>query len=217
MLNLPSGKRWSTSTPRASTATCPRPSPRSASASAFASTPAAACPRSSPRSASAYASTAVAACPISRPPLPAPLVPTSSQDLSQSPQDLVEASPSSWSSRWRGAAPLLPDQIVSAAKRPAESSTSASSSFRSLVVSTTSSAALSAVQRPQKRPRVVMPRLRRSALESDLACPELLVDDVEMMDYWSSCGERTQSDAEEVLSAPNPWANYSLILLLDLS
>jgi hypothetical protein len=62
-----------------------------------------------------------------------------------------------------------------------------------------------------------MPRLRRSALESDLACPELLIDDAEMMDYWSACGERTQSDAEEVLSAPNPCANYSLILLLDLS
>jgi hypothetical protein len=42
---------------------------------------------------------------------------------------------------------------VSAPKRPADSSTSASSSFRSVVVSTTSSTALAAAQRPEKRPR----------------------------------------------------------------
>jgi hypothetical protein len=87
-----------------------------------------------------------------------------------------------------------------------------------LVVPTTSSTALSAVQRPQKRPRhqdadeaclaaskcseVIRGARTRpvevdvsessclgSALESDLASP----DDAEMTDYWSACGELTSS------------------------
>ncbi|KAM0880730.1 hypothetical protein ACQ4PT_033368 [Festuca glaucescens] len=118
--------------------------------------------------------------------------------------------------RRRGAAPLLPGQIVASPKRPAESSTSASSSFRSVVVSTTSSTALdAAAQRPEKRPRrqdadadearpaasecseIIGGGARRrpaeveasesSCLGSVLACPEQLADDAETTDYLSAC------------------------------
>ncbi|XP_062210425.1 cyclin-SDS-like [Phragmites australis] len=56
--------------------------------------------------------------------------------------------------RRRGVAPPLPSQIAAAGagKRPAESSTSASSCFHSEVIST-SSTSLAAAHRPEKRPR----------------------------------------------------------------
>jgi hypothetical protein len=61
-----------------------------------------------------------------------------------------------------------------------------------------------------------------SVLESDLACPEHLADDADTTDYSSACCdcgcEFTQSDAEEVLSAPSPGDAFdSLTPLIDLT
>ncbi|KAE8793450.1 cyclin-SDS-like [Hordeum vulgare] len=151
--------------------------------------------------------------------------------------------------RRRDAEAPLPAQIAAAmaGKRPAEPSTSASSSFRSEVVSTTtdtSSAALAAAQRPEKRPRIEdsgearpaasecseviggatarpaeVEASESSCLHTDLACPELIADDAEATEYSSACDELTQSDAEEeeVLSAPSPCTDYSLSPSLDTS
>ncbi|CAN6290168.1 unnamed protein product [Urochloa humidicola] len=130
--------------------------------------------------------------------------------------------------RGRGAAPLLLDQAATAAaagKRPAESSTSASSCFYSEVISA-SSTSLAAYQRPEKRPRrqdadearpagsecsEVIGGARAhpveveasessclgSVLESDLACQEQLADDAEATEYSSACEELTPSEPEE--------------------
>ncbi|XP_062216336.1 cyclin-SDS-like isoform X2 [Phragmites australis] len=139
--------------------------------------------------------------------------------------------------RRRGVAPLLLDRTA-AAKRPAESSTSASSCFRSEVIST-SSTSLAAYQHPEKRPRRQDADEEQSAgsecsevtggararpaeveasesscfgsvLESNLACPEKLADEAEGTEYSSACDELTPSEPEdEVLSGPWRCAEYS--------
>ncbi|XP_020399264.1 cyclin, N-terminal domain containing protein isoform X3 [Zea mays] len=123
--------------------------------------------------------------------------------------------------RRRGAAPLLLDQT--SAKRPAESSTSASSCFYSEVISN-SSTSLAPYQRLEKRHRrqdtdagearpagsecsevIGGARVRPaevevsesscpvSVLESDLACPKQLADDAEAIEKSSACDELTPS------------------------
>jgi G2/mitotic-specific cyclin-B, other len=146
--------------------------------------------------------------------------------------------------RRRGAAPLLVDEGAVAAKWPAESSTLASSSFHSEVISTS----LATFQHPEKkRPRLqgdgearpagsecseVISGARAlpveievsesscfgSVLESDLACPEKLVDKAEATEYSSACDSLTPVEPEdEVLSGPCLCDAYSLSLLLELS
>jgi hypothetical protein len=138
--------------------------------------------------------------------------------------------------RRRGVAPLLVDEGAVAGKRPAESSTSASSCFHSEVISTS----LAAFQRPGKRPRLqgddearpagsecseVVGGARAlpaeievsessclgSVLESDLTCPEKLAE-------YSSAGDALTpvEPEDEVLSGPSRCADYSLSPLLDL-
>lgn len=129
--------------------------------------------------------------------------------------------------RRRGAAPRLLDQTATAAaKRPAESSTSASSCFYSEVISNSTS--LAAFQHPEKRRRrqdadadearpagsecsevIGGARVRPaeveasessclgSVLESDLACPEQLADNAEAIEYSSACDELTPSEPDE--------------------
>lgn len=146
--------------------------------------------------------------------------------------------------RRRGAAPLLVDEAAAAAKRPAESSTSASSCFHSEVIST-SSTSLAAFQRPEKRPRLQGDDEARPAasecsevigggrappaeievsesscfgsmLETDLACPEKLADEVEATEYSSAGDVLTPLETEdEVLSGPSRCSDYSLSSLLD--
>ncbi|KAJ1298163.1 hypothetical protein BS78_01G432700 [Paspalum vaginatum] len=130
--------------------------------------------------------------------------------------------------RRRGAAPLVLDQTAAeAAKRPAESSTSASSCFYSEVISASSTSLAAYHQHPEKRPRrqdaddtarpagsecsevVGAARARPaefeasessclgSVLESDLACPEQLADDAEATEYCSACDGLTPLEPEE--------------------
>jgi G2/mitotic-specific cyclin-B, other len=144
--------------------------------------------------------------------------------------------------RRRGVAPLLVDEGAVASKRPAESSTSASSCFHSEVISA-SSTSLAAFQRPGKRPRLQGDDEARpagsecsevvggdwalpaeieasessclgSVLESDLTCPEKLADETE----YSSAGDALTpvEPEDEVLSGPCRCADYSLSPLLDL-